>query len=112
MLYAVGFKKEDFSKPHIGVASTWSQVTPCNVHIDKLAIECSNGINAAIYRDLPYDLLTAFDPVSLLVVGPITLFVNPRFLQVSTVAELIALVRARPGALRPLQPLPHRGNGR
>ncbi|MEY5013225.1 MAG: dihydroxy-acid dehydratase, partial [Verrucomicrobiota bacterium] len=37
MLYAVGFKKEDFSKPHIGIASTWSEVTPCNVHIDKLA---------------------------------------------------------------------------
>lgn len=59
----------------------------------------SNGINAAIYRDLPYDLVTAFDPVSLLVVGPNTLFVNPRVLPVSTVAELIALVRARPGAL-------------
>jgi tripartite-type tricarboxylate transporter receptor subunit TctC len=59
----------------------------------------SNGINAAIYRDLPYDLLTAFDPISLLVVGPNTLFVNPRVLPVTSVAELIALVRARPGAL-------------
>jgi dihydroxyacid dehydratase/phosphogluconate dehydratase len=34
MLYAVGFKKDDFTKPQIGIASTWSQVTPCNVHID------------------------------------------------------------------------------
>lgn len=59
----------------------------------------SNGINAAIYRDLPYDLLTAFDPVSLLVIGPNTLFVNPRQIPVTSVADLIAWVRARPGQL-------------
>jgi tripartite-type tricarboxylate transporter receptor subunit TctC len=59
----------------------------------------SNGINAAIYRDLPYDLVTAFDPISLLVIGPNTLFVNPRVIPVTSVAELIAYVRARPGQL-------------
>ena len=47
MLYAVGFKKEDFSKPHIGIASTWSEVTPCNMHIDKLARESCKGADAA-----------------------------------------------------------------
>lgn len=57
----------------------------------------SNGINAAIYRDLPYDLTNAFDPVSLLVVGPNALIVNRRVLPVATVADLIAAVRARPG---------------
>ena len=59
----------------------------------------SNGINAAIYRDLPYDLATAFDPVALLVVGPNALVVNNRVLPVGSVAELIATVRARPGGL-------------
>lgn len=59
----------------------------------------SNGINAAIYRDLPYDLTNAFDPVSLLVVGPNALIVNTRVLPVANVAELIAAIRARPGAL-------------
>ena len=44
MLYAVGFNKEDFSKPQIGIASTWSEVTPCNIHIDKLARESANGV--------------------------------------------------------------------
>ncbi len=39
MLYPVGFKPEDFKKPLIGIASTWSMVTPCNMHIDKLALE-------------------------------------------------------------------------
>ena len=59
----------------------------------------SNGINAAIYRDLPYDLATAFDPVALLVVGPNALVVNSRVLPVGSVADLIATVRARPGGL-------------
>jgi tripartite-type tricarboxylate transporter receptor subunit TctC len=59
----------------------------------------SNGINAAIYRDLPYDLTNAFDPVALLVVGPNALVVNSRVLPVNDVAGLIAAIRARPGAL-------------
>ena len=37
MLRAVGFEDEDFKKPQIGIASTWSMVTPCNMHINKLA---------------------------------------------------------------------------
>ena len=37
MLRAVGFEDSDFKKPMIGIASTWSEVTPCNMHIDKLA---------------------------------------------------------------------------
>ena len=47
MLHAIGFEREDFQKPQIGVASTWSQVTPCNVHIDRLARETAKGIEAA-----------------------------------------------------------------
>ena len=37
MLRAVGYKDADFKKPAIGIASTWSNLTPCNMHIDKLA---------------------------------------------------------------------------
>ncbi len=59
----------------------------------------SNGINAAIYRDLPYDLTNAFDPVALMVVGPNALVVNTRVLPVNDVAGLIAAIRAQPGAL-------------
>jgi dihydroxy-acid dehydratase len=43
MLRAVGFKDEDFKKPMIGIASTWSEVTPCNVHIDELARQAKSG---------------------------------------------------------------------
>lgn len=56
----------------------------------------SNGINAAIYRDLPYDLERDLTPVSLLVTGPNALVVNPRVFPVNTVAELIAAIRAQP----------------
>ena len=45
MLYAVGYKESDFAKSQIGVASTWSMVTPCNMHIDQLAREAMLGIN-------------------------------------------------------------------
>ena len=59
----------------------------------------SNGINAAIYRDLPYDLTNAFHPIALMVIGPNALVVNSRVLPVADVAGLIAAIRARPGAL-------------
>jgi tripartite-type tricarboxylate transporter receptor subunit TctC len=56
----------------------------------------SNGINAALYRDLPYDLETSFVPISLLVTGPNALVVNSRVFPVETVAELLAMIRAKP----------------
>jgi len=65
MLYAVGFKKDDFAKVQIGVASTWSQVTPCNIHIDKLAIESANGINAAGGKATIFNTITISDGISM-----------------------------------------------
>jgi tripartite-type tricarboxylate transporter receptor subunit TctC len=56
----------------------------------------SNGINAALYRDLPYNLETDFVPISLLVTGPNALVVNPRIFPVNSVAELLAMIRAQP----------------
>ncbi len=65
MLYAVGFKKDDFAKPQIGIASTWSQVTPCNIHIDKLAIESSRGADAAGGKGLIFNTITISDGISM-----------------------------------------------
>ncbi|HIL70243.1 MAG TPA: dihydroxy-acid dehydratase, partial [Verrucomicrobia bacterium] len=45
MLYPVGFTQEDFKKSIIGIASTWGMVTPCNMHIDALAREASQGVD-------------------------------------------------------------------
>ena len=65
MLYAVGFKKEDFAKPQIGIASTWSQVTPCNIHIDKLAIESAKGVDAAGGKSIIFNTITISDGISM-----------------------------------------------
>ncbi len=65
MLYAVGFEKEDFKKPQIGIASTWSQVTPCNMHIDELAIETAKGADAAGGKSLIFNTITISDGISM-----------------------------------------------
>src|SRR5215467_10517391 len=65
MLYPVGFKQEDFSKPIIGVASTWSMVTPCNMHIDQLAREAEVGANAAGGKAIIFDTITVSDGISM-----------------------------------------------
>ena len=46
MLRAVGFEEEDFLKPQVGIASTWSMVTPCNMHINQLAEAAAEGAGA------------------------------------------------------------------
>ena len=56
MLYPTGFKAGDFEKPVIGVASTWSNVTPCNMHIDLLAQEADVRAYDPAVRKLPPDL--------------------------------------------------------
>jgi len=65
MLYATGFKKEDFRKPQIGVASTWSMVTPCNMHIDQLAVSVSQGINDAGGKAVVFNTITISDGISM-----------------------------------------------
>lgn len=65
MLHAVGFTNEDFKKPQIGVASTWSMVTPCNMHINKLADEVAKGVNAANGKAVIFNTITISDGISM-----------------------------------------------
>ncbi|HEX3719167.1 MAG TPA: dihydroxy-acid dehydratase [Verrucomicrobiae bacterium] len=65
MLYAVGFKQEDFKKPIIGIASTWSMVTPCNAHIDQLALEAEAGANRAGAKAIIFNTITVSDGISM-----------------------------------------------
>jgi dihydroxy-acid dehydratase len=65
MLYPVGFKPEDFKKPLVGIASTWSMVTPCNMHIDKLAIEAERGANEAGGKAIIFNTITVSDGISM-----------------------------------------------
>src|SRR5215203_6938093 len=65
MLYAVGFKPEDFKKPIVGIASTWSMVTPCNMHIDQLARDAEAGANAAGGKAIIFGTITVSDGISM-----------------------------------------------
>jgi dihydroxy-acid dehydratase len=65
MLYATGFKEEDFRKPQIGVASTWSMVTPCNIHIDQLAVSVAQGINESGGKAVVFNTITISDGISM-----------------------------------------------
>jgi dihydroxy-acid dehydratase len=65
MLRAVGFQEEDFVKPQIGVASTWGNVTPCNMHIGELAQEACRGIDAAGGKSVLFNTITVSDGISM-----------------------------------------------
>ena len=65
MMHAVGFSNEDFYKPQVGVASTWSQVTPCNMHIDRLARESAKGVDAAGGKSVIFNTITISDGISM-----------------------------------------------
>src|SRR5690606_30881653 len=64
MLRAVGFTDEDFRKPQIGIASTWSNVTPCNMHINGLAEEAARGADAAGGKGVIFNTITISDGIA------------------------------------------------
>ena len=65
MLHAVGFKNEDFKKPQIGIASTWSMVTPCNMHINNLADDAAKGVDDANGKAVIFNTITISDGISM-----------------------------------------------
>ncbi|MDH3848164.1 MAG: dihydroxy-acid dehydratase [Gammaproteobacteria bacterium] len=65
MLRAVGFTEDDFQRPQIGIASTWSMVTPCNMHIDGLAREASQAADAAGGKGVVFNTITVSDGISM-----------------------------------------------
>jgi dihydroxy-acid dehydratase len=65
MLRAVGFQDADFSKPQIGIASTWANVTPCNMHIAELAREAVIGADAAGGKGVLFNTITVSDGISM-----------------------------------------------
>jgi dihydroxy-acid dehydratase len=65
MLRAVGFTDEDFTRPQIGIASTWAQLTPCNMHIDRLADEAAAGAESAGGKPVVFNTITVSDGISM-----------------------------------------------
>src|SRR5690625_5452159 len=64
MLRAVGFTDESFTKPQIGIASTWAEVTPCNIHLNDLAPEAKIGAQEAGGVPLQFNTITVSDGIS------------------------------------------------
>ena len=65
MLRAVGFEEEDFLKPQVGIASTWSMVTPCNMHINQLAEAAAQGANSSGCKSVIFNTITVSDGISM-----------------------------------------------
>ncbi|MCC4722176.1 dihydroxy-acid dehydratase [Salinicoccus sp. RF5] len=65
MLRAVGLTDESFTKPQIGIASTWAEVTPCNIHLNDLALEAKAGAREAGGVPLQFNTITVSDGISM-----------------------------------------------
>ncbi len=65
MLHAVGFSRDDFKKAQVGIASTWSMVTPCNMHIDQLARDAAAGVDKAGGKGVIFGTITISDGISM-----------------------------------------------
>jgi dihydroxy-acid dehydratase len=65
MLRAVGFQDADFGKPQIGVASTWANLTPCNMHINELAAEAIAGVDGNGGKGVLFNTITVSDGISM-----------------------------------------------
>ncbi len=65
MLRAVGLGDEDFAKPQIGVASSWNEITPCNLSLDRLAKAVKDGVHAAGGYPLEFGTISVSDGISM-----------------------------------------------
>lgn len=64
MLRAVGFDDDDFKRPQVGIASTWSEVTPCNIHLNGLADEVVKGVYLAGSKPIVFNTITISDGIA------------------------------------------------
>ena len=65
MLYAIGFEDEDFNKPIIGIASTGYEGNPCNMHLNKLALDVKKGVKERDYIGLIFNTIGVSDGISM-----------------------------------------------
>ena len=65
MLRAVGMTDEDFAKPQVGVASSWNEITPCNLSLDRLAKAAKDGVHAAGGYPLEFGTISVSDGISM-----------------------------------------------
>ncbi|MFP5068248.1 dihydroxy-acid dehydratase [Pseudonocardia nantongensis] len=69
MLRAVGMRDDDFAKPQIGIASSWNEITPCNLSLQRLAMAAKEGVHAAGGYPLEFGTISVSDAISMGHVG-------------------------------------------
>ncbi|HEY1973436.1 MAG TPA: dihydroxy-acid dehydratase [Pseudonocardia sp.] len=69
MLRAVGMRDEDFGKPQIGIASSWNEITPCNLSLQRLAQAAKEGVHAAGGYPMEFGTISVSDGISMGHVG-------------------------------------------
>jgi len=65
MFHAMGFTDEQLVKPHIGVASSWNEVTPCNIHLNRLAQHAKDGVREAGGMPVEYGTIAVSDGIAM-----------------------------------------------
>jgi dihydroxy-acid dehydratase len=65
MLRAVGFKDDDFAKAQIGIASSWNEITPCNLSLDRLAKASKKGVIEAGGFPMQFGTISVSDGISM-----------------------------------------------
>ena len=65
MLRAVGMGDEDWDKPQIGIASSWNEITPCNLSLDRLAQGAKEGVHAGGGYPLQFGTISVSDGISM-----------------------------------------------
>src|SRR5438105_11071510 len=69
MLRAIGMRDDDFAKPQIGVASSWNEITPCNLSLARLAKASKEGVHAAGGFPMEFGTISVSDGISMGHVG-------------------------------------------
>ena len=65
MLRAVGMGDEDFAKPQIGVASSWNEITPCNLSLDRLSNAAKEGVFEAGGFPMKFGTISVSDGIAM-----------------------------------------------
>ena len=65
MFHAMGFTDEQIARPHIGVASSWNEITPCNFHLDHLAKKSKEGVTAAGGTPFEFGTIAVSDAIAM-----------------------------------------------
>ena len=65
MLRAVGMSDEDFPKPQIGIASSWNEITPCNLSLDRLSLAAKEGVHAGGGFPMQFGTISVSDGISM-----------------------------------------------